>query len=69
MLLDENLVNSKEIKNIEYNYFNHSVKVYYKSGMVEEYANVPEKIFTNLCEDRKMISSLNQFDKIELINE
>lgn len=49
MLLEENLRNSKEIRNIEYNYFNHSVKVYYKSGKVEEYADVPEDVFTRLC--------------------
>lgn len=69
MLLEENLRNSKEIRNVEYNYFNHSVKVYYKSGKVEEYADVPEDVFTRLCEYRKMDSSFNQYDKVELINE
>lgn len=69
MLIEENLKNSKEIKNIEYNYFNHSIKVYYKSGKVEQYANVPEDVFTRLCEHRKMDSSFNNYEKIELLNE
>lgn len=69
MLLEENLKNSKEIRNIEYNYFNNSVKVYYKSGKVEEYENVPESEYNRLCEQRIVDGSFNKFNMTELLND
>ncbi len=54
---------STVVKYFRYNEESHTLTIHYVSGMVYEYLEVPEKVFTDLKQSKSKGTYLNKFIK------